>query len=339
MVWRSDRLLQLLQPKPTHIHTLSKVKNAHFTPTHRLFCYNTVYFLICLILWCKCSVLLWCGAGGWRGSRGTPGWFRGGSVSVWASPPLSLFTSLCFLEGWRSPLLPFSGRAPDWKICGVKQKNAVLMELITSTFLTILCLCCRLNPDSFLVRQYNMCLVLAHMYIKCISVYTRAIHAIKQSITVTIIDNIHVSFFRVLAPFYFHFFPLLVPISCRCVQSLKKKGRWHLWLSLSYIWRVCGHFMKPFFITLTVMLWRWSWLSVLFFVSFLFFKVGLLFKLSGNSIKQFTNRLVHCPIPIYNIQTNISPFHIYLIIQTINSWSLMQRSHFWRYSVLIFSPS
>lgn len=68
-----------------------------------------------------------------------------------------------------------------------------------------------------------MCLVLAHMYIKCISVYTRAIHAIKQSITVTIIDNIHVSFFRVLAPFYFHFFPLLVPISCRCVQELKKR--------------------------------------------------------------------------------------------------------------------
>lgn len=142
---------------------------------------------------------------------------------------LFLFLPPCVL--WRGDALPrylsLVGLVTE-KSLGKNKKNAVLMELITSTFLTILCLCCRLNPDSFLVRQYNMCLVLAHMYIKCISVYTRAIHAIKQSITVTIIDNIHVSFFRVLAPFYFHFFPLLVPISCQCVQELKKKGRWPL---------------------------------------------------------------------------------------------------------------
>lgn len=106
-----------------------------------------------------------------KGYLWTSGWFRGGSVSVWASPPRSLLPP-CVFEGRRSLcyLLPVNWLVTE-KFGGGKN---VLLELITSTFLTILCPCCRLNPDSFLVRQYNMCLVLAdsHVYKVHICVHT-----------------------------------------------------------------------------------------------------------------------------------------------------------------------
>lgn len=75
---------------------------------------NTVYFLICLILWCKCSVLLWCVGEGsfwvfldfWVGQRRF-------SISVTVTSSLS-FTSSCF-RGESFAVLPFSRPARDWK--------------------------------------------------------------------------------------------------------------------------------------------------------------------------------------------------------------------------------
>lgn len=99
----TDSLAQLLQPKRKcinpQIHTHTQRGNTHFTfpaDTPRLFCYNTVYFLVCLILWCNCCVLLWCGAVG--------GAIPAGSDEAWLSalPPLSSF--FCFNHGkvhWR----------------------------------------------------------------------------------------------------------------------------------------------------------------------------------------------------------------------------------------------
>lgn len=67
-------------------------------------------------------------------------------------------------------------------------------------------LCCHLNPGSFLLRY--KCPVLAHMYIMCIYVYTRAIH--KQSITVTIIA-FSLFFSAVLIPVQIFLFVLQEP--------------------------------------------------------------------------------------------------------------------------------
>lgn len=86
----------LLLLPPTH--TLRW--NAHFNTHTDYFAtwLNTVYFLICLILWCTCSVLLWCGVGGgvpldsWVGQRR----FR---ISVTVTFSRSLFYLLVFLRG------------------------------------------------------------------------------------------------------------------------------------------------------------------------------------------------------------------------------------------------
>lgn len=83
-------------------HTLRR--NAHFHTHTDYFAtwVNTVYFLICLILWCTCSVLLWCGVGGgvFFGLVGGTG--GGGSDSAWRSPLSLSLLPPCVFEGRRS---------------------------------------------------------------------------------------------------------------------------------------------------------------------------------------------------------------------------------------------
>lgn len=80
--------------------------NAHSLSHTQTILLHTVYFLICLILWCKCSVLLWCGVGWWGWGGGIFG-LLGGTEEVQChllSPsllPPSLFEgrrSLCHLS-------------------------------------------------------------------------------------------------------------------------------------------------------------------------------------------------------------------------------------------------
>lgn len=159
--------------------------------------------------------------------------FSGGTeevqYQVWLSPSLSLslsFTS-CFSRGDVLSVTFLSSGSRDWKIGRKKQtkkKTAVSLELITSTFLTITCLCCRLNPDSFLLRQYNMCLVLAdsHVYKVHICVHMCNTRYSSNLLLWLLLMMILVPFFsRKFQPVFFF---LLVLISCRWIvlQELKK---------------------------------------------------------------------------------------------------------------------
>lgn len=155
------------------------------------------------------------------------------------------------------------------------------MELITSTFLTY-----SLSVLSFESRFF-LGETIQHVSSSCSHVYK--VHICVHNVQYTLSSNLLLWLLLVKYMFPFsEFWPRFIPhldlpplvlISCRCVQELnkkkEKKGRWHLWYHSLTFWRVCGHFMKPIFITLTVMLWRWSCLSVLFL---LFFKWACCFN-------------------------------------------------------------
>lgn len=147
----------------------------------------------------------------------TSGWDRGGSVSVWLSPSLSRFYLLVFLRGdVLSVTFLSSGSWPKiWK-------KAVLLELITSTFLTILCLCCRFNPDSFLLRQYNMCLVLAdsHVYKAHICVHMCNTRYSSNLLLWLLLMMILVPFSKFQPVF---FFLSWFPVDELCCRSLKRE--------------------------------------------------------------------------------------------------------------------
>lgn len=136
-------------PQPGgHIALLLLPPTQHWGETHTvthtrtiLLRVDTVYFLICLILWCKCSVLLSCGvqgrgvgeryiwAVGWDGGRGgSP------SPSLPRLPPVSW--------GETFSLLPFTRFSSRLKRFFFFWETPFLLKLITSTFLTLLCLCC-----------------------------------------------------------------------------------------------------------------------------------------------------------------------------------------------------
>lgn len=162
----------------THTHTkvkrtLSKLRHTQTILLHELILYISWYVWYCGVHVVSCYDAVWGGGGVsldfWVGQRRF-------SISATVASSLSLLP-LCVFVGGDVPSVTLSRLARDWK---VGKQNADLLELITSTFLTLLCPCCRLNPDSFLLRQFDMCLVLAdsHVYIKCIYVYTCAIHAI-----------------------------------------------------------------------------------------------------------------------------------------------------------------
>lgn len=90
------------------------------------------------------------------------------------SPSLSLLPPPVF-EGRRSLCYLSLVRLVTEKL-----EIAVLLELITSTFLTLLCLCCRfIQILSCCDNTTCVYFLLTHMYIKCIYVYTCAIHAIR----------------------------------------------------------------------------------------------------------------------------------------------------------------
>lgn len=173
--------------------------NAHFHTLSDYFAtwVNTVYFLICLILWCNCSVLLWLvgGGGGGGGYIWTPEWDRGGSVSVRLSPPLC-FTS-CFW-GESFSLLPFSRPARDWTIW----KHSFCWNW-SQAHSWLFCLCCRFIL--ILSCCDNTCLILSdsHVY-KSAYMCTHVQYTLfEQSITVTIIDDYTCPFFELSARFFF----------------------------------------------------------------------------------------------------------------------------------------
>lgn len=154
-VQRRPLLTDLYKPHTTEKRTFSTHLDSFATWA------NAVYFLICLILWCKCGVLLWHGGGGFPGVSG--GIFRMGlrrrssiGVSVTFSP---FFYLLLFVTEKSSGVLVWRrSQAHSW-LCSVR---AVVFY-----------------PNAFLLQQYDACLVLADSHVdKCIYVYTCAIHAI-----------------------------------------------------------------------------------------------------------------------------------------------------------------
>lgn len=151
-----------------------------------------LYISLCLILWCTCTVLLR-GRVGWEGFLWTSG------VTTGEAPPPLSFSLLppCVFEEWQSVtvLIWFETSSGGGK-------THRFLGLITSTFLAILCAVIWILTLSC---WDDTCVqfLLTHMYIKCIYVYTRAIH--KQSITVTNIANSS-------SVFFFRLFPTLVLI-------------------------------------------------------------------------------------------------------------------------------
>lgn len=153
----------------THKHTQGW--NAHFHTDNFA---TILYISLCLILWCTCTVLL----------RDRVGW---APLDLWvitdeAPAPLS-FSLLppCVFEEWQSVTFLIWLKLPRGG-----GKTHRLLGLITSTFLAILCAVIWILTLSC---WDDTCVqfLLTHMYIKCINVYTCAIH--KQSITVTNIAN------------------------------------------------------------------------------------------------------------------------------------------------------
>lgn len=223
----------LLSLPPTHTHTYW-CETHTFTTTHtqNILLHELILYISWYVWYCGVNVVSCYDAVvgvGWRGIFGFFGWDRGGSVSsvtVTFSLSLSLFylvffegrCSLCYLSLVRLSWLK------NWKKKTNKKKTAVSLELITSTFLTITCLCCRLNPDSFLLRQYNMCLVLAdsHVYKVHICVHMCNTRYSSNLLLWLLLMMILVPFFsRKFQPVFFF---LLVLISCRWIvlQELKK---------------------------------------------------------------------------------------------------------------------
>lgn len=97
-------------------HTLRR--NAHFHTHTDYFAtwVNTVYFLICLILWCTCSVLLWCGVGGGV-FFGLLGGTEEAQIQRDCHLSLSLFYLLVFLRGdvLSVTSLPSGSWLKNWK--------------------------------------------------------------------------------------------------------------------------------------------------------------------------------------------------------------------------------
>lgn len=140
-----------------HTHTLRW--NAHFSQTHTDYFatqVNTVNFFICLILWCKCSVLLWCGV--CVGGGGLDFWLGQRRFSMWDCHLLYLFYPLLFLRGdvlsvtflsfgswlknWKSPFCWNWSQAHSWlfSVCAVVLSRffpvATIQHVSTSCWLT-----------------------------------------------------------------------------------------------------------------------------------------------------------------------------------------------------------
>ncbi len=230
----------LLLLPPTH--TLRW--NAHFH-THRLFCYDLILYISWYVWYCGVNVVFCYDAVCvWRGEGyfWTFGWDGGGSVSVRLSPSLSLsFTSFCFW-GETFSLLPFSRPARDWKI-GKRRIVGTDHKHIPDYFLSVL----SFYPDSFLLRQYNMCLVLAdsHVYKVHICVHMCNTRYSSNLLLWLLLMMMILVPFSKFQPVFF----LVVLISCWWIVLQEiKKGRWLLWFfTLSLISGVCGHFNEALF--------------------------------------------------------------------------------------------
>lgn len=183
---------------------------------------NTVYFLICLILWCKCSVLLWCVGEGsfwvfldfWVGQRRF-------SISVTVTSSLS-FTSSCFW-GESFAVLPFSHPARDWKFetpfCwNWSQAHSWFFSVRAVVFLFFFF-------QSFLLQQYNMCLVLADSHVYKVHICVHMCNT-RYSSNLLLWLLLIMMMILVSAPFFFLSW-FLVDELCwfGCSQELKK-GRW-----------------------------------------------------------------------------------------------------------------
>lgn len=119
------------QDRPTHIHT--NTIERYWLPSWIM---NTVYFLLCLILWCKCSVPLRCGV--WAGGVFLDFWVGQRRFSIrWTVTFSPSFTS-CVFGGTR--FLCYLS------LVKLVTEKLVLLELITSTFLTTLCPCGHFIP-------------------------------------------------------------------------------------------------------------------------------------------------------------------------------------------------
>lgn len=161
-------------------------------------------------------------------------WDRGGSVSAWLS------SALCFWGlTFSVTFLSSSSWLNDLKtqfFVGTDHKHIPDYSLSVPSF----------YPDSFLLRQYNMCLILSdsHVY-KSAYMCTHVQYTLfEQSITVTIIDDYTCPFFELSACF---FFSSWFPVDELCCKSLKK-GKWLLWFfTLSFISGFVDILMKPFF--------------------------------------------------------------------------------------------
>lgn len=135
---------------------------------------------------------------------------------------LSLFYLLLFLRRVvRCVTLLSSG---SW----LKIRNAVLLELITSTFLILLCPCCRFSFlffQSFLLQQYNMCLVLADSHVYKVHICVHMCNT-RYSSNLLLWLLLIMMMILVSAPFFFLSW-FLVDELCwfGCSQELKK-GRW-----------------------------------------------------------------------------------------------------------------
>lgn len=249
-------------PQPGgHIALLLLPPTQHWGETHTvthtrtiLLRVDTVYFLICLILWCKCSVLLSCGVQGRGWESGTFGLSCGRETEE--VRPLSLIY-LLFFEGRRSLCYLSLVSARAWNVVFFFSGNAIFVETdhehIPDSSLSVLLF----SPDSCLLRRYNMCLVLAdsHVYKVHICVHMCNTRYSSNLLLWLLLMMILVPFLKfqpVFCWFCLFFVPLLVLICCWwIVLQEPKKGRWLLWFfTLSFISGVCGHFNEALFLLL-----------------------------------------------------------------------------------------
>lgn len=216
--------------------------------------------MICLILWCTCSVLLWCGVGGGRGIFG----LLGGTEEVQYQCDCRLlslsFTSLCFCGGRRS--LCYSVSSGSW----LKSWKTKCRFVVTDH---------KHIPDSSLSvlsfeSRFFLVATIRHVSSSCWLTCIYKVHICVHMCNTRYLSNLllWLLLMMILVPSW-RFQPvlfLLVLISCwwLVLRSLKREEGDSCDCSQSVSFQgFVDILMKPFFfITLTVMLWRWSWLSV-----------------------------------------------------------------------------
>lgn len=207
---------------PTHTHTEVECTLSHTLKTILL--YDLILYISWYVWYCGVNVVSCYDALG-RGLSGyfwTFEWDRGGSVSVWLSPPLSLLPPPVFEES-RSLCYPSLVRLvtenSKRRFVGTDHKH------IPDSSLSVLSFFFSFFFQSFLLQQYNMCLVLADSHVYKVHICVHMCNT-RYSSNLLLWLLLIMMMILVSAPFFFLSW-FLVDELCwfGCSQELKK-GRW-----------------------------------------------------------------------------------------------------------------